>query len=282
MIRSSGLVRLTLLLALALALPACKTVGGWLGKKTAEKSETLPVEQLYASANKDMKEGDFSEANRYYTRLVARFPFGPYAEQAQLEGAYALYKVGKPEDATSAIDRFIRTYPRHAHIDYAYYLKAVINFDRNISLFTRLARTDVSARDLNGPTQSLADFGEVINRYPNSVYAQDARQRMVYLRNQLARHDLTVGLYYYRRGAWVAAAARGKYLVETYPRSEYQSDAVALMAASYTALGQKQLADDAAAVLKLNAPNHPYFSGEYPPKKGLLRRLNPFKGELGN
>ncbi len=282
MIRSSGLVRLTLLLALALALPACKTVGGWLGKKTADKTETLPVEQLYETANKNMKEGDYSESNRYYTRLVARFPFGAYAEQSQLEGAYALYKMGKPEDATSAIDRFIRTYPRHAHIDYAYYLKAVINFDRNVSLLTRLARTDVSARDLNGPTQSLADFSEVISRYPNSVYAQDARQRMVYLRNQLARAELNVGLYYYRRGAWVAAAARGKYLVETYPRSEYQSDAVALMAASYTALGQKQLADDATAVLKLNAPDHPYFSGEYPPKKGVLRRLNPFKGELNN
>lgn len=282
MIRSSGLVRLTLLLALALALPGCKTVGGWFGKKTAEKTETLAVEEMYTTANENLKEGDFSDANRYYTRLVARFPFGAYAEQAQLEGAYALYKMGKPEDATSAIDRFIRTYPRHAHIDYAYYLKAVINFDRNVSLFTRLARTDVSARDLNGPNQSLIDFGEVINRYPNSIYAQDARQRMVYLRNQLARHELNVGLYYYRREAWVAAAARGKYLVETYPRSEYQSDAVALMAASYTALGQKQLADDAVAVLKLNAPEHPYFSGDFPRKRGVLRRLNPFKGELNN
>ena len=280
MMRSPGFARLTLLLVLVLALPGCKTVGGWFGKHTEEKTETLPVEQLYAEAKKNLSEGDFSDANRYYTRLIARFPFGPYAEQAQLEQAYALYKVGKPEDATSAIDRFIRTYPRHPHIDYAYYLKAVINFDRNVSLFTRLARTDVSARDLNGPSQSYNDFAEVISRYPNSAYAQDSRQRMVYLRNQLARHERNVGLYYYRRGAYVAAANRGRYLLENYPQSEFQGDAIALMAASYTALGQKQLADDAAAVLKLNDPQHPYLAGEWPEKRGVLRRLNPFKGEL--
>lgn len=280
MMRSPGFARLTLLLVLALALPGCKTVGGWFGKHTEEKTETLPVEQLYTEAKQNLSEGDYSDANRYYTRLIARFPFGPYAEQAQLEQAYALYKVGKPEDATAAIDRFIRTYPRHPHIDYAYYLKAVVNFDRNVSIFTRLARTDVSARDLNGPTQSYNDFAEVISRYPNSAYAQDSRQRMVYLRNQLARHERNVGLYYYRRGAYVAAANRGKYLLENYPQSEYQGDAIALMAASYTALGQKQLADDATAVLKLNDPQHPYLAGEWPEKRGVLRRLNPFKGEL--
>lgn len=280
MMRSQGFVRFALLLVLALALPGCKTVGGWFGKATQEETETLPVEQMYNKAKENLVDGDFSDANRYYGRLVARFPFGPYAEQAQLEQAYALYKVGKPEDATSAIDRFIRTYPRHPHIDYAYYLKAVINFDRNVSFFTRVFRTDVSARDLNGPTQAYNDFAEVISRYPNSRYAGDARQRMVYLRNQLARHERNVGLYYYRRGAYVAAANRGKYLLETYPRSEYQADAVALMAASYNALGQKQLADDAAAVLKLNAPDHPYLAGEWPKDRGVLRRLNPFKGEL--
>ena len=280
MMRSTGFTRVTLLLVLALALPGCKTVGGWFGKKSEDKTETLPVEQLYSEAKGNLAEGDYSDANRYYTRLIARFPFGPYAEQAQLEQAYALYKVGKPEDATAAIDRFIRTYPRHPHIDYAYYLKAVINFDRNVSIFTRLARTDVSARDLNGPNQSYNDFAEVISRYPNSPYAQDSRQRMVYLRNQLARHERNVGLYYYRRGAYVAAVGRGKFLLENYPQSEYQGDAVALMAASYTALGQKQLADDATAILKLNDPSHPYLAGEWPEKRGIIRRLNPFKGEL--
>lgn len=280
MMRSHGFLRFALLLALVLALPGCKTVGGWFGKGSQDKTETLPVEQLYAEAKENLDDRDFADANRYYGRLIARFPFGPYSEQAQLEQAYALYKSGKPEDATSAIERFIRTYPRHPHIDYAYYLKAVINFDRNVTFFTRVFRSDVSARDLNGPTQSYNDFADVISRYPNSRYAADARQRMVYLRNQLARHERNVGLYYYRRGAYVAAAGRGKYLLEAYPRSEYQADAVALMAASYKALGQKQLADDAAAVLKLNAPDHPYLAGEWPRERGVWRRLNPFKGEL--
>jgi outer membrane protein assembly factor BamD len=282
MMRSTGFSRsaLLLLVALTLALPGCKTVGGWLGKKSEDKTESLPVEQMYSNGHEQLLDGDYSDANRYFTRLIARFPFGPYAEQAQLEQAYALLKMGKREDASSAIDRFIRTYPRHAHIDYAYYLKAVINFDRNVSFFTRVFRTDVSARDLNGPTQSYNDFAEVISRYPNSVYAQDSRQRMIYLRNQLARHERNVAMYYWRRGAYVAAVNRAKFLLENYPQSEYQADAVALMAASYTALGQKQLADDAAAVLKLNDPQHPYLAGEWPEKRGMLRRLNPFKGEL--
>ena len=280
MMRPTGLVRFSLFLALALSLPGCKTVGGWFGGDKEEKTETLGVEALYAEAKEALNDGNFGRAQLYYTRLIARFPFGPYSEQAQLELAFVQFKLGKTEDATSSIDRFIRTYPRHPHIDYAYYLKAVINFDRNVSILTRVARTDVSARDLNGPIQSFNDFNEVIRRYPNSNYAPDARQRMVYLRNQLARHEMSVGLYYLRRGAYVAAANRGKFLLENYPQSEFDGDAVALMAASYTALGQKTLADDARRVLEKNYPQHPYLSGRWPRKKGVWRQLNPFSGEL--
>jgi len=279
MTRSNAFLRFALLLVLVVVVPGCKTVGGWFGKEKDAKTETLPVESLYAEAKDNLRDGDYSDAQRQYTRLVARFPFGAYSEQSQLELAYVLYKLGKPEDATSAIDRFIRTFPRHPHIDYAYYLKAVINFDRNVTLFTRLARLDVSARDLNGPNQSLEDFNQVIQRYPNSIYAKDARQRMVYLRNQLARHELMVGLYYYERGAWVSSVNRGTYLIENYPQSEYQGDGVALMAASYSKLGQKSLADDARRVLQQNYPQHPYLTGDWPNKKGLWRQLNPFASE---
>jgi outer membrane protein assembly factor BamD len=227
-----------------------------------------------------MRDGHYGEAQRYFGRLVARFPYGAYNEQAQLEMAYAQYKSGKPDDATSTIDRFIRTYPRHAHIDYAYYLKGVINFDRDVTLFTRVLRMDVSARDLGAPMQSINDFNEVIRRYPSSKYSADARQRIVYLRNMLARHELKVGLYYYRRGAWVSAANRAKFLVENYPQSEFEGDAVALMAASYEKLGQATLAGDARRVLEKNYPQHPYLAGDWPRKKGLWRQLNPFSGEL--
>jgi len=280
MIRLTGLMRFSLFLALALSLPGCKTVGGWFGADKEEKTESLAVEALYAEAKQQLERSNYNQAGRYYTRLIARFPFGPYSEQAQLEVAFVQYKMGKAEDATSSIDRFIRTYPRHPHIDYAYYLKAVINFDRDVSLLTRLARTDLSARDLNGPTQSFNDFHEVIRRYPNSRYAADSRQRMVYLRNQLARHELNIGLYYLRRGAYVASANRGKFLLENYPQSQYEGDAVALMASSYNSLGQKTLADDARRVLEKNYPQHPYLAGNWPRGKNFFRKLNPFAGEL--
>jgi outer membrane protein assembly factor BamD len=280
MTRTSAIARVLLVFALVLGLGGCKTVGGWFGKDKVEETERLGVEDLYRESHDLLRSGSYAKAERYYQRLVARFPFGPYTEQATLELAYAQYKNGKPEDATSTLDRFIRTYPRHPHIDYAYYLKGVVNFDRDITLFTRALRLDMSSRDLGAPVQSINDFTEVIRRYPNSRYAVDARQRIVYLRNVLARHELNVGLYYFRRGAWVSATNRAKYLLETYPQSEYDGDAVALMAASYSKLGQQTLADDARRVLEKNYPQHPYLHGKWPRKKGVWRQLNPFSGEM--
>jgi outer membrane protein assembly factor BamD len=276
--RSTQFLRFSLLLAVALSLPGCKTVGGWFGKDKDPKTETLAVEQLYDEAHDSLRGGHYGEAQRYYTRLIARFPFGPYNEQSQLDLAYAQYKSGKPDDATSTIDRFIRTYPRHAHIDYAYYLKAVINFDRNVSFLNKIFRTEPAARDLNAPTTSFNDFNEVLRRYPNSRYADDARQRMVYLRNELARHEMIVGLYYFRRGAYVSSANRARFLLENYPQSEHQGDAVALLAASYKGLGQEQLAADARRVLEANNPEHPYLRGKWPRFEGFLGKLNPFGG----
>ena len=279
MMRLPTLFRVFLCLALVLALPGCKTVSHWFGGDKEERTERLEVEQLYAEAKQALREGSYGKANRYYGRLIARFPFGPYNEQSQLELAFVQYKIGKPDDATATIDRFIRTYPRHRHIDYAYYLKAVINFDRNIGLLSRVFRTDPSLRDLNGPTTSFNDFNEVLRRYPNSIYAADARQRMVYLRNELARHELMVGLYYYLRCAYVSSVNRGRYLIENYPQSEYQNDAVALMAASYAKLGQDQLAADSRRVLEKNAPEHPYLRGKWPEYEGFFSKLNPFAGD---
>ena len=279
MIRLSVLSRSLLCLALVAGLGGCKTVGHWFGHDKQPETETLAVEPLYALAKRDLLAENYSRAHTEYQRLVARFPFGPYSEQAQLELAYTLYKTGKPEDATSAIDKFIRTYPRQPNIAYAYYLKALINFDRDINFFTRVTRLDPAQRDLGAPTQSFNDFAEVVRRFPSSPYAADSRQRMVYLRNELARSEMNIGLYYLRRGAYVAAANRGKYLLETYPESQFNGDAVALMAASYSALGEKALADDARRVLEKSYPDHPYLKGHWPRKKGWWRHLNPFSGE---
>lgn len=280
MIRFSTAFRFLLIISLAFGLSSCQTMGKWFGSNKEEKTETLPVEEMYSVAKKATDKQNYAKAEKYYQRLSSRFPFGPYSEQAQLELAYVQYKQGLREEASSTIQRFIRTYPTHPHIAYAHYLKAVINFEQRNALFARITRLDMSARDLGAPTQSFNDFNKVVTDYPRSAYAEDSTKRMIYLRNLLARYELNVGLYYLRRGAYVAAANRGKYLIETYPQSEYQNDALALMAVSYNAVGQKTLADDARRVLQANQPDHPYLNGKWPRKKGLFRQLNPFSGEF--
>lgn len=273
-------LRLLFVLVFALSLGGCKTISGWFGGDKQPETETLAVEPLYELATAQLRQGSYQRAAISHQRLIARFPFGAYAEQSQLELAYAQFKLDKPEDATSTLNRFVRTYPTHPHIAYAYYLKALVNFDRENRLLARLARIDTSARDLGSPVQSFNDFAEVVRRFPNSAYAADARQRMIYLRNHLARHEIAVGLYYYQRGAYVSSGNRGRHLIENFPQSQYEADALALMAASYAELGQKQLADDARRVLEKNYPQHPYLSGNWPNRKGLFRQLNPFAGEL--
>lgn len=276
MTRLTHLLRISLVLLLLAGLGGCQTMGKWFGD-TEEATEILPVEELYAEAKASMEGQNYDRSARYYGRLVSRFPYGPYSEQSQLELAYVLHKQGKTEEATSAIERFIRTYPTHEHIAYAYYLKALINFDRSSSMLLRIARQDMSARDLGAPTQSLSDFGEVVGRYPNSAYAEDSRQRMIYLRNLLAKHEYSVGLYYLRREAYVAAANRGKTLLQNYPQSEHEGDALALMASAYTGLGHDDLAADARKVLEQNYPDHDYLTGKnWPEGESLLTRLNPF------
>lgn len=251
--------------------------GKWLQRE--DPLETLPVEEMYAGGKEALKVGNLGRATRYYQRLIARFPYGRYTEQAQLELAYAQHRNKQPEDALSTINRFIRTYPAHDKVAYAFYLKAVINFERGNSALDRLVGLDATQRDQAFNVQSFNDFAEVIRRFPDTRYAADARQRMVYLRNRLARHEINVAQYYLRREAWVAALKRGQYLIEVYPQSRYQADALAIMAESYRKLGQEALADDALRVLKANDPQHPYLNGGWPREGGWWRKLVPFGDE---
>lgn len=267
-----GLARLSLVTLLALLMAGCGLF------QRNEPTETLPVDQMYEEAKRSLVGGNLSRAERYYTRLIARFPFGEYTEHAQIELAYTQFRAGRYPEATSTINRFIRTYPTHEHIAYAYYLKGLINFSRENAFTERVARLDMTQRDQSSVRQSYNDFAELIRRFPDSIYAADARQRMVYLRNQMARHEINVGTFYFHKGAYLAAAARGQHVLETYPQSEYQYDAVALMGASYARLGQDDLARDSRRVLQLNEPNHPWLSGEWPQRRGRLGRLNPFGG----
>lgn len=279
MTQRSPLLRPLFVLALALVLTTtgCVRVKGMF--KDKDKNEGLPVSQLYDRAHEQMEKGRWSSASETFTRLIAQYPYGAYTEQALMEQAYAEYKSGKHDDAVSTIDRFIRTYPTHKNIAYLYYLRGLSNMARNTVFLSKAFKLDMSNRDLQSPQQAYNDFSTVATRYPNSNYAADARQRMVFLRNEFARFELNTGLYYLRRGAWVAAADRGTYLLETYPQSEYQNDAVALLGESYTRMGNTALAADARRVLEQNAPQHPWLSGHWPKGTGIIARLNPFSGD---
>jgi outer membrane protein assembly factor BamD len=181
-------------------------------------------------------------------------PYGPYTEQAMIETAYAQYKAGKHDDAVSSIDRFIRTYPTHRNIAYLYYLRGLSNSNRDTVFLQKVWSLDPSRRDLSTPQQAYNDFNIVAERYPNSRYAA-ARERMIELRNVFAQHELDVALYYMRRQAYVSAVSRATYILETYPQSQYQYDAVATLAEAYAKLGNKTLSDDARRVLELNDPH---------------------------
>lgn len=268
---------LLLLLVAVMTTSGCTRLKGMF--KDEDANEGVPVETLYDKGHKSMRNGNWDSAVNTYKRLVAQYPYGPHTEQALMETAYAQFKMGNNEEAVSSIDRFIRTYPTHRHVAYLYYLRGLVNANRDTVFLQRVWRLDASRRDLATPLQGYNDFSIVAERYPNSRYAADARQRMVALRNLFSRHEIETALYYLRRDAWVAAATRARYLIETYPQSEYQNDAVAVLAAAYTELGQDTLAADARRVLQQNEPGHPYLSGDWPDYPWTVRKLNPFAGE---
>lgn len=262
-----------------LVLVALFATGCGRNSKNKDADEGRPVTELYEKGHGHMERGNWSGAEQVFKRLVAQYPYGPYTEQALVETAYAQYKAGKHDDAISSIDRFIRTYPTHKNIAYMYYLRGLSNSSRDTVFLQKVWTLDASRRDLATPLQAFNDFSIVADRYPNSRYAPDARIRMAGLRDMFARHELDTALYYLRRTAYVAAAERAKFLLETYPQSSYQNDAVATLAAAYEGLGNEVLAADARRVLQLNDPSHPFLAGKWPDYPSNWRKLNPFAGE---
>ena len=258
-----------------LLLPACALFGG-----KRENPDQMTVEQLYAQAQTALHRGNYGGAEKLYERLIARFPFGPYTEQSQLELAYAQYKNDNPDDAYSTINRFIKTYPAAKHIDYAYYLRGLINFNRSGGMLVQLFAQDRSRRDQGYAVQSFDDFSQLLQRYPGSKYAPDARQRMIWLRNGLAQFELNIAEYYLRRKVYVAALDRAQYIIEHYQQAPQTGDALAVMVKAYQALGETTLANDSLSVLKLNYPNHPYFKDPqaWPSHPSMWWRLIPFMG----
>jgi outer membrane protein assembly factor BamD len=231
-----------------------------------DETKDWSAQRLYTAAKSELAEGNYERAIKLFERLEARYPYGPYAQQAQLEVAYAYYKDNEPASAIAAADRFIKLYPNHPHVDYAYYLKGLANFVEERGLLAGLGSQDMSERDPKAARESFDAFKELVTRFPDSKYTPDALARMRYLVNALASHEVHVARYYFKRGAYVAAANRGKYVVEHYPQAPALEEALYLMAMSYDRLDLPDLRDDALRVLKHNFPNSPYLTGQDPRK----------------
>jgi outer membrane protein assembly factor BamD len=235
---------LTLAMAtLLLAIAGC-------GNKTKEQLGN--ADKLYELAKKASDNGNYRDAITYYEQLEARFPFSNPARQAQLDLMYAYYRNREPESAIDQADQFIRENPAHPRVDYAYYIKGLVQFERNPNFLERWFNADLSQRPPIDARKSFQAFQTLIERFPNSIYVDDARQRMTFLRNRLASYEVYVANYYLERGAYVGAINRAKFTIENYDGAPQVKRAVEIMAESYRRLGMTELADASERVLKEN------------------------------
>ena len=239
---------------------------GWLQnlQSGAEIDETAgwSAQRLYTEAKNAMNDGSWATAVKYFERLEARYPFGRYAQQAQLEIAYAYHRDNEPASAVAACDRFIKLHPNHPNVDYAYYLKGIVNFYEEQNILSQFAGQDPTERDPRSARDSFAAFKELVTRFPDSKYTPDARARMNFLVNALASHEVHVAQWYMKRTAYVAAANRAAFAVKTYPEAPATEEALAVMARAYERMGMNDLRDDSLRVLKTNFPNSPWLKGD--------------------
>lgn len=226
------------------------------GCATDPKTPQLSERQFYQEAQKAIENNNMVLAIERLQGLESRYPFGRYASQAKLDLIYAHYRAMDYEAAAATAERFINTYPDHPQLDYAYYMKGLSSYSVDRGLLERFIPSDFTERDMGPARESFEDFNRLINRFPNSVYAADARQRMVYLRNLLAAYELKAADFYMRRGAFVAAANRGRYVVENFDTSPAVPDGLAIMAKAYAELGLEDLKQSTVDVLRHNFPDH--------------------------
>ncbi|MDB6061658.1 MAG: outer membrane protein assembly factor BamD [Verrucomicrobiaceae bacterium] len=236
------------LLVLLSALTACSS---------KDKRDNMSEQDLYRDAQRHLKKENFDLATKDLQLLESRFPFGPYAEQAQLELIYAQFRSGQSDASIASAERFIRLHPQHPNVDYAFYMKGLSNYEEGSGVLQRFLPSDMTERDPGKALQSFEDFRQLLNRYPDSEYGPDARARMTYLRARLARYEVNVANYYFRRKAYLASANRGRYVVENYQQTEAVPDALAVMVQAYRLLNLNDLADSSLLVLRTNFPTHP-------------------------
>ena len=251
-------------------------------KESTENQESGYTErEFYDKIQRSLGSKNWQLAIGNLQLLESQFPFGKYAEQSQLELIYAQYMSNDYSSSIASAERFIRLHPEHPNVDYAVYVKGLSEFNQSGRLFDGLFDLDNSTRDIGTARQSFATLGQLIKQYPNSPYAPDARQRLISLRNQLARSEINVANYYFSRGALVAAANRGQYVVENFQQSPAVADGLAVMAQAYHMMGKSELAENSVKVLAANFPDYPqlnedkfdFDSRPLFPSNWFLRRL---------
>ena len=255
------------MLALVLCVSGCR--------KDKDFENELSADEIYQRGITALNNSNWGRAIGAYKALQTRYPFGRYTEQSMIDLSYAFYKAGEPENALSTLDRFIRTYPAHPNVDYAYYLKGLVNYSQNQGFLEKLMPDRVRDRDQSMARDAFLDFSELIRRFPESRYVPDARQRMVFLRNNLAAYEIGVAQYYLRRRAYIAAVNRARFALETYPNTPQLSEALIVMVKAYDKLKLPELAEGSMAVLALNYPDNYYLLGGKK-KRSWAERLWPF------
>jgi outer membrane protein assembly factor BamD len=223
--------------------------------------------RLYSEAKSAFTDQNWEEALKYYQKLESRYPYGRYAQQAQMEVAYAHWKNGDAEAALADCDRFIKLHPNHPSVDYMYYLKGLITFNDDLGYLGYLNSQDQTERDPKTSLESFETLRELVTRFPQSKYAPDARLRMDYLVNMLAAHEVHVARYYLKRGAYLAAANRSQYAIQHYPNTPVQEEAAYILILAYEKLGLEDLRADAERVMRHNFPNSAYYAQGLEPKK---------------
>ena len=222
-----------------------------------DETKGWSAQRLYSEAKESMNAGNYRIALEYMDKIQARYPFGRYAQQAQLDTIFIQYRDSEPDAAIAAADRFIKANPRHPYVDYAYYMKGLVNFQRSNTLIDRIAPSDRDKTDTSTARQSYNDFAELVRKFPDSQYTEDARLRMQFLHNSLAAYEVNVANYYLKRGAYVAAVNRATYVLETYARTPSTASALSIMTEAYVNMGMPQLAADSLRVLERNYPQSP-------------------------
>ncbi len=239
-------MRFLLYIVVSLAVTACGP------DKEVDITANWSVEQFYSEARKELSSGNYITAIEYYETLESRFPFGKYATQAQIDVAYAYFKFDEPDSAITAIDRFIKLHPRHDSVDYAYYLKGLVNFERGGTVLDVISDRDMSRFDKNLLLTAYNDFKLLLQRFPGSKYAADSRKRTIYLRNELARADYSAASYYASREAWVAVTNRTRFILHNYQGASVVRQTLELQLQAYRQLGLDELARDTERILELN------------------------------